>query len=90
MTTYKAIELDTASRQRTGQQYALAAENRQEAIAELLRLLNATLEVARIDPSRTLVQVNAQLWTIVGSQTASPSAESPSLRRAGAKHKRVR
>jgi hypothetical protein len=87
--TFKAIELDASSRQRTGQEYALAAENRQEAIAELLRLLNATLDAARIDPSRTLVQVNAQLWTIVGL-TAAPSAESPSLRRAGAKHKRVR
>ena len=90
MKVYKAIELDAASRRRTGQEYALAAENRQEAIAELLRLLHTTLEAARIDPSRTLVQVNAQLWTIVGSQTAAPSAESPSLRRAGAKHKRVR
>jgi len=88
--TYKAIELDAASHRRTGQEYALAAENRQEAIAELLRLLNATLEAARIDPSRTLVEVNAKLWTIVGSQSATPSAESPSLRRAGAKHKRVR
>jgi hypothetical protein len=86
---FKAIELDAVSRQRTGQEYGLAAENRQEAITELLRLLDATLEAARIDPSRTLVQVNSRLWTIVGSR-ADGSGESPSLRRAGAKHKRVR
>jgi hypothetical protein len=90
MSTFKAIELDAVSRRRTGQEYALTAKNRQEAITELLRLLNSTPEAARIDPSRTLVQVNAQLWTIVGLNAAAPAAESPSLRRAGAKHKRVR
>jgi hypothetical protein len=90
MTTFKAIELDAVSRRRTGLEYVLSAESRQEAIAELLRLLGSTVEAARIDPSRTLVQVNTQLWTIVGSSAAAPSAESPSLRRAGAKHKRVR
>jgi hypothetical protein len=90
MSTFKAIELDAVSHRRTGKEYVLAAENRQAAIAELLGLLNSTLEAARIDPSRTLVQVNAQLWTIVGLNPAAPAAESPSLRRAGAKHKRVR
>jgi hypothetical protein len=89
MTAFKAIELDPASHRRTGREHVLAGENRQEAIADLLRLLHSTLDQARIDPSRTLVEVNAQLWTIVGSG-AAPSAESPSLRRAGAKHKRVR
>jgi len=89
MNTFKAIELDAVSRRRTGQEYTLSAVSRQEAIAELLRLLNSSLEAARIDPSRTLLQVNSQLWTIVGS-SAAPSADSPSLRRAGAKHKRVR
>jgi hypothetical protein len=89
MQAFKAIELDPISRRRTGREYVLSVENRQEAIAALLRLLEATLDQARIDPSRTLVEVNSQLWTIVGSGGAPP-AESPSLRRAGAKHKRVR
>ena len=89
MTAFKAIELDPVSHRRTGREYVLSVENRQAAIADLLRLLHATLDQARVDPSRTLVEVNSQLWTIVGSGGA-PSAESPSLRRAGAKHKRVR
>jgi hypothetical protein len=52
-------------------------------------VLGASRSDARIDPTRTLVEVNAKLWTIVATATPA-SADSPSLRRAGAKHKRVR
>ena len=45
----------------------------------------------RIDPTRTLVQLPAELWTIVGlSSTPPPMTEGAGLRRAGAKHRRVR
>jgi hypothetical protein len=89
VTTYKAIELDSASRQRTGRETPLAATTRQAAVDELLALLQVSRDAARVDPSRTLVQVGTQLWTIVGFAPQA-AAESPSLRRAGAKHKRVR
>ena len=86
---FKAIELDADSRQRTGRDYALAAETRQEAIHELLQLLGRSPSEARIDPTRTLVQTAGQLWTIVGARAAAPQ-DAPGVRRAGAKHKRVR
>ncbi len=86
---FKAIELDPASRQRTGREHALEAETRQAAIDELLGLLQTTAAEARIDPTRTLVQLHSQLWTIVGSSSSPPSTEPSSLRRAGAKHRRV-
>jgi hypothetical protein len=86
---YKAIELDPDSRQRTGQEHVLDAATRQAAVDALLALLGATPATARVDPTRTLVQVDARLWTLVA--IAAPAAsDSPSLRRAGAKHKRVR
>jgi hypothetical protein len=87
---FKAIELDPASRQRTGREYALKAETRQAAIDELLGLLQIDAAEARIDPTRTLVQLHSQLWTIVGTPGSPPSADPSSLRRAGAKHRRVR
>jgi hypothetical protein len=90
MASFRAIELDLVSKRRTGRAHALAATTRQDAIDELLVILNATFETARVDPSRTLVQVNAQLWTVVGATGPSQAVESPSQRRAGAKHKRVR
>jgi hypothetical protein len=86
---FKAIELDADSRQRTGREYALATETRQEAILELLRLVGRSPSEARIDPTRTLVQTAGQLWTIVGARAAAPE-DAPGVRRAGAKHKRVR
>jgi hypothetical protein len=89
MLHFKAIELDPVSKQRTGREHPLGAETRREAIDELLALLDAPRAAAQIDPTRTLIQVNAQLWTIVGFP-APRSSESPSMRRAGAKHKRVR
>jgi hypothetical protein len=55
----------------------------------LLGLLEATRDAARIDPSRTLIEVGSQLWTIV-AMAAPAAADAPGLRRAGAKHKRVR
>jgi hypothetical protein len=88
---FKAIELDPATRQRTGREHTLQAETRHAAIDALLRLVAVTPEQARIDPSRTLVQVGAQLWTLVAAAPASPPTdEASSLRRAGAKHRRVR
>ncbi len=89
MPTFKAIQLDPVSRQRTGRQHLLSAETRQAAIDELLVLLAVNPEHARIDPSRTIIQLDAELWTLVGF-TPPSTQDSPSLRRAGAKHKRVR
>jgi hypothetical protein len=88
--SFKAIQLDAATRQRTGRQFVLAAVSRQAAVEELLALLNANTSDARIDPTRTLVQLSAELWTIVGVPSAPPTTESSGLRRAGAKHRRVR
>jgi hypothetical protein len=91
MIAFKAIALDPATRQRTGREVALTAETRRGAVDELLRLLQVDASDARIDPTRTLVQLPAELWTIVGaSLSALPSDEASSLRRAGAKHRRVR
>ena len=92
MTTisFKAIQLDAATRQRTGREVALVAETRQAAIDELLSLLNVSVSDARIDPTRTLVQLPLDLWTIVGISSAPPMTEGSGLRRAGAKHRRVR
>jgi hypothetical protein len=89
MPAFKAIQLDPISRQRTGRQHVLSAETRQAALDELLQLLAVDRADARIDPSRTIIQLDAQLWTLVGFTPPSTS-DSPSLRRAGAKHKRVR
>jgi hypothetical protein len=89
MPVFKAIELDPVSRQRTGTQHVLEAPTRQAAIDALLVLRGKTADQARIDPTRTLVQFDDQLWTIVGS-ASPPGTDSASLRRAGAKHKRVR
>jgi hypothetical protein len=86
---FHAIEVDAASRQRTGRTYALDVETRQAAIDELLRRLGRTLLEARVDPTRTLVEVNGSLWTIVAARAAAPP-EAAGVRRAGAKHKRVR
>ena len=89
--TFKAIELDAATRQRTGRQFTLDAETRQAAIDALLALLETCQDQVRIDPTRTLVEFGAQLWTLVGASPASASpGESSSLRRGGAKHKQVR
>lgn len=88
---FKAIELDSAGHTRTGREHALVAETRQAAVDELLGLLQTDPAEARIDPTRTLVQLPAQLWTIVAAPSSSPQADPPSsLRRAGAKHRRVR
>jgi len=52
-------------------------------------MLGKTSADAQVEPSRTLIQVDAALWTIVDA-SATALRESSSLRRAGAKHKRVR
>jgi hypothetical protein len=87
---FKAIELDPSSRQRTGVEYALESDTRQRAIEELLCLLQIDVSQARIDPTRTLVQLDSRLWTIVAVSISPNAAESSALRRAGAKHRRVR
>jgi len=88
--TFKAIELDPASRQRTGREHVLEADTRQSAVDALLALLGMPSTAARVDPTRTLVQIESQLWTIVAAASSPSASEASSLRRAGAKHKRVR
>lgn len=87
--TFKAIEVDAGSGRRTGREYTLEVASRQAAVEALLGMLGKTTVDAHVEPSRTLVQVDASLWTIVDA-SATAMRESPSLRRAGAKHKRVR
>ena len=88
---FKAIQLDAGTRQRTGREVALTAETRQGAVDELLGLLQVNVSDARIDPTRTMLQLPAELWTIVGvANTPSPPDDPSALRRAGAKHRRVR
>lgn len=91
-TRFRLIELDPRTRQRTGRQYDLTPDTRQAALADALALLGVTPDTALIDPTRTLIQARAELWTLVGTTAATGAAESasPALRRAGAKHKRVR
>jgi hypothetical protein len=85
---FKAVEVDAASRRRTGREFVLSATTRDGAITELLAHLGVPADHARVDPSRTLIELNEALWTIV----AAPRSEANELglRRAGAKHKRVR
>jgi len=89
---FKAIQVDRGTHQRTGREFALAAETRQAAVDELLVLLQVNASEVRIDPTRTLVQLPAELWTIVGLSPSGHAPDEPagSLRRAGAKHRRVR
>lgn len=89
MPSFRLIELHPRTKQRTGRQYDLGAETRQAALDESLGLLGATVETAVVDPTRTLIQARGELWTLVGT-TAAASGDSAALRRAGAKHKRVR
>jgi hypothetical protein len=87
---FKAIQIDAASRQRTGRQLMLDADTRQAAIDMLLAQLELSTEAAHVDPSRTIVEVDHYLWTLVPASSKTQSVDNPSLRRAGAKHKRVR
>ena len=87
---FKAIQLDPGTRQRTGREFALTAETRQAAVDELLALLQVNVSDVRIDPTRTLVQLPSELWTIVGGSILPATADPAGLRRAGAKHRRVR
>jgi hypothetical protein len=89
MGSFKAIELNVSSRQRTGREHALECESRQDAVDELLRRLGVHPAEARVDPTRTIVHVGETLWTIVGLR-APTEGVAPSLRRGGAKHKNVR
>jgi hypothetical protein len=88
MPTFRAIELDRRSRKPTGRRQELEADGRDGAIAALLAVLHASPEAARIDPTRTLVDLGSAMWTIVAMGNATIS-ESATLRRAGAKHRRV-
>jgi len=85
----KAVELDAATRKRTGRELMLEASSRQAAVDELFAALGVRPEDARVDPTRTLVEVGGHLWTLVATPPAQPEVGS-SLRRAGAKHRRVR
>jgi hypothetical protein len=88
---FKAIEVDATSHQRTGRELALEAETRQAAIDTLLLQLGVAPGSAIVDPSRTMVRLGDRLWTLVSVAAANePTDASASLRRAGAKHKRVR
>jgi hypothetical protein len=87
---FKAIEVNATSRQRTGREFTLAADTRQAAIDALLVELQISPEAAVVDPSRTMVRIGEQLWTLVSAPKVTEESASSSLRRAGAKHKRVR
>jgi hypothetical protein len=56
----------------------------------LLDVLGITPEQVQVDPTRTLIKMSATLWTLVNARSATAAPDSPSQRRAGAKHKRVR
>ena len=90
MPSFRLIELHPRTKQRTGRQHDLDGQTRQAALDEALSLLGATPETAVVDPTRTLIQVHAELWTLVGTTAAPAGSDSSALRRAGAKHKRVR
>ena len=64
-------------------------QSRMAAIEALLSLLGKTSGDAQVDPSRTVVRIEASLWTIVAVSASSETVR-PEVRRAGAKHKRVR
>jgi hypothetical protein len=87
---YKAIELERDTRRRTGRELQFAVETRQSALEELLRALHVAPDAAHVDPTRTLVEVDGALWTLVAARAARLDAPTSSLRRAGAKHKNVR
>ena len=89
MRRFKAIETDPRTRQRTGRTFAFEADSRDEAIAALLGALGVAPEAAHADPGRTLVELDGLRWTIV-AVSESEQQVTPSLRRAGAKHKHVR
>ena len=86
---FKAVEVDALTRQRTGREFTLQVDTRQAAVDALLDRLARQADEAQVDPTRTLVHVDRSLWTIVATR-AAVERESPSLRRGGAKHKRVR
>ena len=89
--TFRAIELDRTSRKPTGRRHSLDGRGRDEAIAALLGLLGVAPETARVDPSRTLVDLGSSLWTLVNTSPGPVGVtEPPGLRRAAAKHRRVR
>ncbi|MBV9173501.1 MAG: hypothetical protein JOZ81_25845 [Chloroflexi bacterium] len=88
MPQFRAIELERSSRKPTGRRHELDAPTRDLAIAVLLERLGVSPETARIDPTRTLLDLGTSLWTIVSVAPTSVN-ESAGLRRAGAKHRRV-
>jgi hypothetical protein len=86
---FKAIELDSTSRRRTGREFSLDVEMRQAAISGLLELLGVAPDQVEVDPSRTLIKMGGNLWTLVAVRRGI-ATDTPSERRAGSKHKRVR
>jgi hypothetical protein len=89
VSTFKAIELDAITRQRTGREFQLEADSRQAAVEALLAQLEVSPGAAHVDATRTLVLIGDTRWSIVNVQQAVVT-ESASLRRGGAKHKQVR
>jgi hypothetical protein len=90
---FKAIEVHADSRRHTGREYVFNVDTRQAAIEALLGVLGRPTTDARVDPTRTMVKIDEFLWTIVATAAGpatSTADEAPNLRRAGAKHKRVR
>jgi hypothetical protein len=85
---FKAVEVDAATRRRTGRAYELVVETRQAAIEALLARLGLTTDQVRVDPSRTLIDAGATMWTLIATRPAE-AADTPTLRRAGAKHKHI-
>lgn len=90
MPRFKAIETDRASRQRTGREHEFDVASRDAVVEALVEALGLARSAAHVDPSRTLVEVAGQRWTIVALAAQSESPVAPSLRRGGAKHKQVR
>lgn len=90
VSSFKAIELDRTRGTPTGRTHLLEGRGRDDAIANLLESLGVAAAAARVDPSRTLVDVGTSLWTLVQRPTAEPPPAPPGLRRAAAKHRHVR
>jgi hypothetical protein len=86
---FKAIELDTVAHRRTGRAFELRAETREAAIEALVELLGIARADAEVDPGRRVVKVGTSLWTLIAA-SLDQEPDPPGLRRAGAKHKRVR
>ena len=88
---FRAVEVEAVTRRPTGARHELEAASRTAAISQLLGLLGASAEQARVGPNGRIVQLGERAWLIVAVDGESGSAEvPPHLRRAGAKHRQTR